>query len=253
MNSIITSVCALGICLNITSDSAAADANGNIIVNSGSGMTVALDSKVNTGIDLGEGGDQNVIKGNGNIKTEARSLEKFKAIKISGAFDIAAQKGDKANIKITCDGNLLPHILSKISNGELSIAPDSPVSSKNKIRIELCISGEVNRIEMSGACTAVFKDMAASSLLLNLDGTSSATLFGKADSFEVDMNGISSLKADELKAKVTSVSVSGTCKADVFASEKLTANISGIGTVNYYGNPKDIVKEISLLGQLNKK
>ncbi len=253
MNRIIVSACALAICTNITSDLFAVDSNGNIIVNNSGGMTIALDSKVNTGIDLGEGGDKNLIKGNGDIKTETRNLEKFKVIKFSGAFEIVSQKGDRPNIKITCDSNLLPHIQSKISKEELSIMPDSPVSCKNKIKIELCTAGDVNRIELSGACTMVYKDIVASKLSLNLDGTSSATLSGNADVFEADISGTSSLKADELKTKVTSVAVAGTGKADVFASDKLTANISGIGNVNYYGNPKEVVKDISLLGQLNKK
>jgi hypothetical protein len=252
MNKLIASLCALAVCLNITSDSVAADSNGNIIVNNGGGMSIAVDSKVNTGIDLGEGGDKNVIKGNGDIKAETRNLEKFKSVKISGAFDVVSRKGDRANVKITCDSNLLPHILSKISNEELSITPDSPISCKNKIKIELCAS-EVNRVELSGACVLLFNDIDAARFLLDLDGTSSATLSGKADVFEVDMTGTCSLKADELKTKVTSVSVAGTGKADVFASEKLTANISGVGTVNYYGEPKDIVKNISGLGRLNKK
>jgi hypothetical protein len=253
MNRFITSACALAVCLNISSNSVAADSNGNIIVNNSGGMTIAVDSKVNTGIDLGEGGDKNVIKGNGNIKTETRKLEEFKAIKISGAFDVVAIKGDSPSIKITCDSNLIPHILSKVLKEELSIMPDRPISCKNKVKIELCVSGGASRVDLSGACALMFKDIATGGFTLNLDGVSSATISGKADVFESNIAGACSLKADELKAKVTSVSISGTGKADVFASEKLTANISGIGVVNYYGNPKDVVKDVSLLGQLNKK
>lgn len=253
MNRIIVPTCALIICLNITSDSTAADANGNIIVNNGGGMTVAVDSKVNTGISLGEGGDRNIIKGNGDIKTDTRSLEKFKSIKISGAFDVASQKGDIPSVKIYCDSNIIPHIQTKISNGELSIAPDSPISCKNRIKIEICSSAEVNKIELSGACSLVCPGISTAGFILSLDGTSSANLSGKSDEFKVNISGACSLKADELKAQVTSISVSGTGKADVFASEKLTVEISGIGVVNYYGNPKEIAKNISLLGQLNKK
>lgn len=255
MNRIIVSACALVICLNITSDSAAVDSNGNIIMNNSGGITIAVDSKskVNTGIDLGEGGDKNVIKGNGDIKTEARNLPKFKSIKISGAFDVVTKKGEVANVKISCDSNILPHIQAKVSNEELSISPDAPISCKNKIKIELCTSVEVNKIDLSGACALVLKDIVATGFSLNLDGTSSAELTGKADLFEANMSGVCSLKADELKAKTTSIAVSGTGKADVFASDKLKASITGIGTVNYYGNPKDVVKDISLLGQLNKK
>lgn len=254
MNRVFVLLCVLVVSLTIATDSLAADSNGNIIVNTGGGgMTIAVDSKVNTGIDLGEGGDKNVVRGNGVLKTETRNLDKFKSVEISGAFDVVSQKSDKASVKITCDSNLLPHIKTKISNGELSIAPDAPISCKNKIKIEICSSGELNKIEMSGASLLVCSDISVSGFLLNLDGTSSATLSGKADEFKVNITGACSLKADDLKSKVTSISVSGTGKADVFASEKITADISGIGIVNYYGNPKDIVKNISLLGQLNKK
>ncbi len=254
MNGLVISLCAVLVCLNLAINSYAVDSNGNIIVNNGGGgLTIAVDSKVNTGIDLGEGGDKNILKGNGDIKTELRNLEKFKSIKISGAFDVVVQKADRANVKITCDSNILSHIQSKISKEGLSISPDIPISCKNRIKIELCYSGEVGRIELSGACVLDFKDIVTSAFILNLDGTSSATLSGKADVLEVNMSGACSLKADDFKAKVASVSVAGTGKADVFASEKLTADISGIGNVNYYGDPKAIVKNISGLGRLNKK
>ena len=131
--------------------------------------------------------------------------------------------------------------------------PDTPISSKNKIKIDLCTSGEVSRLDLSGACALVFKDIAVAGFTLNIDGASSVALSGKADVFEADIAGTCTLKAVELKTKATSVSVAGTGKADVFASEKLTVNISGLGAVNYYGEPKEIVKDISLLGQLNKK
>ena len=50
---------------------------------------------------------------------------------------------------------------------------------------------------------------------------------------------------NDLAANDVSVSISGSGNADVRASGKLTANISGAGNVSYSGNPTSIVKDIS--------
>ena len=231
----------------------AGDGDGSIVVNSDRSTNVAVNSSINAGVDLGEGADKNLVKGNGEMRTEARELGKMKSLKMSGAFDVVLGKGDKAGLKITCDSNILPHVTSKLADGELSIGTDAPISCKGMIRVELATPEEVVKVEQAGACKFIMKDMSSARFQLILTGTSTAEISGKTDLFEVNIQGACSLDARTFKSKEASVSVSGAGKADISVDEKLTAKITGLGTINYYGEPKDIVKNIAGLGSLNKK
>ncbi|HBC89136.1 MAG TPA: hypothetical protein DCZ94_19530 [Lentisphaeria bacterium] len=232
----------------------AADKDGNTIINNDNSKTISINSNVNTGINLGGGADdKNLIKGNGEIKTETRDLEKFKALELAGAFDVILSKGDSAKVKISIDSNILPHITSKVRNGKLAIGIDAPISCKNAIKVEITSPDEIGSVEESGTCKFSIKDMTSSKFEMSLIGSSSADISGKADSFEVEIQGTCSLNAKDFKTKETSISVSGTAKADITVSDKLTAKIAGLGSITYYGDPKEVVKDISGLGKLNRK
>ena len=55
-----------------------------------------------------------------------------------------------------------------------------------------------------------------------------------------------------MKAKKVRVDLSGASHATVYSSEELWADISGVGVVNYSGNPRIIKKRISGLGSIKQ-
>ena len=56
-----------------------------------------------------------------------------------------------------------------------------------------------------------------------------------------------------LIAKEAEVSVNGAAKLYVYASEKLTASVNGIGNIIYDGNPPVVVPQINGLGKIKSK
>jgi hypothetical protein len=53
-----------------------------------------------------------------------------------------------------------------------------------------------------------------------------------------------------VKAKADSTGVGS---LDVYATEQLEAKATGIGEINYYGNPKVIKKDASGIGSINER
>jgi len=250
----LVSVAAL-VCITVSSGTQAADENGNVIINrKEGGTTVSVKSEVNTGIDLGKG-NENLIRGNGKMASDTREIGEFGDLEVSGAFDIVCLKGENDSVKITCDSNILPHIVTKVAGTALSISADAPLSLKNPVKIEIVSkSGDIAGAKMSSSCKLKAVDVARDAAFsIALEGASSAELSGKTDDFKATLKGACSLNAKELKTKTAAITVSGAGKAEVSASEKLSANITGLGSIDYYGDPKDVVKNISGLGSLNKK
>jgi hypothetical protein len=60
------------------------------------------------------------IRGNGNIKTDERTISAFANIHASGAFTIEWQNG-APSLRITTDENLLPYIDNQISGDTLRL------------------------------------------------------------------------------------------------------------------------------------
>ena len=50
-----------------------------------------------------------------------------------------------------------------------------------------------------------------------------------------------------------SVNSSGAAEATVYASEDLSVSASGAGTVNYYGDPKNVSENVSGGASISKK
>ena len=79
-----------------------------------------------------------------------------------------------------------------------------------------------------------------------MSGVADITLGGETTNSDMSVSGKANINAYELKSKNANCSVSGMGYIDLYASERLSAHVSGIGKINYKGNPID--KELSTSG-----
>jgi hypothetical protein len=56
--------------------------------------------------------------------------------------------------------------------------------------------------------------------------------------------------AKALLAEEVDISLEGIGAAKVYASDKLRAVVQGIGSLNYYGNPRSVKKDVSGIGSV---
>ena len=86
-----------------------------------------------------------------------------------------------------------------------------------------------------------------------MDGSGDVKASGKTGEFVANINGAVDLEAKELRSERVRISVSGSSDSSVYASNSLQVDISGVGDVYYYGNPEEIIEEISGVGEIIKK
>ena len=65
------------------------------------------------------------------------------------------------------------------------------------------------------------------------------------------MSGAGGYNAANLRSHSCTISISGVGGAKVFADQTLNAQVSGVGGVEYYGNPSDVQTEVSGLGSID--
>ena len=191
------------------------------------------------------------IRGNGQIKTEARPLTAFSNVDASGAFEIEWQNGPPA-LRITTDENLLAYIESDVSGDTLRLRTREHVWPTHGIKVVISSPTQTGG-KMRGAVKLTVKQLSGPIFALESKGASEVTLDGSIGRLLVDMTGASQLAAEGLQAKTAEISTTGAGDADVTVSDTLKVVITGAGKVTYSGNPPTIKKQITGAGSIHHK
>ncbi len=205
---------------------------------------------------IGWNGDH--YTGSGNVRTEARNVGSFIGVKTSGSIDIEISEGASYSVSVEDDDNILPIIITKVENGTLNVYYKNNTSISDdhaKVYIKapsldkVISSGSANititdgikndrEIEISVSGSGDIKGgVDAPKISASIGGSGNVSLEGRTKDFEGKVSGSGDLNCSDLQSENTTVSVSGSGNARVFASISLKARVSGSGDVYYRGNP----------------
>lgn len=192
------------------------------------------------------------VRGSGDLDRETRTVENFKEIEVGGAFEVFIKVGENTSLEIEGDDNLLQYIRTRVKGDRLEIDTRKNIRPKKDLVIRIT-TPELEKIISSGASTVSVSNINSEVFKIILSGASSINLDGSTDKFRVEMSGAGSLDAYNLKAKDVDISISGACSADVYASEYLDAEVSGVGSIEYAGNPSKVNTNVSGVGSISRK
>jgi len=195
---------------------------------------------------------QRGVAGSGNRKTEKREVKTFNAIDTSGAYNINVTCQKPATFEIEADDNILPLIKAEVRDGVLFVSNDQEFHSSKTPSLRISLP-DLTKLTNSGAGTVNIVGANSNQLDLDLTGTASIDAGGNAKSLTISSTGAGKRNADNLHAEKARVSVSGAASVDVYATEQLDVDISGVGKVSYSGNPKVVHKNVSGIGSVNPK
>lgn len=220
------------------------------------------------------GGD-NRVQGNGNIETEDRAVSSFTKLEVRGDIKVNVSQGDTEKVQIEADENLIDYIEIK-QEGELLIIKtrdDFNLNATGDMRVSVT-SPQFKSIHVSGACDIIGQtkivssekldlrvsgagdikmEVDAPSLEVDISGAGTVNLKGQTKDFDLGLSGAANAHCFDLLSENTKVGISGAGDAEVYASVKLDARVSGAGVVSYKGDATDVKKNISGAGTVNKK
>src|SRR6476646_2771535 len=191
------------------------------------------------------------IRGNGQIKPEARSIATFADVDVRGAFEIEWQHGPPA-VRVTTDENLLPYVENNVSDDTLHLRTRGHVWPTHGIKIVISSPTRTGG-RIRGAVKLTVKQLSGPSFAVEAKGASQISLDGNVDRPLVDMTGASHLAADGLQAKSAEISTTGAGDAEVAVTDALNVVITGAGKVTYSGNARTIKKQITGAGSIRHK
>ena len=186
------------------------------------------------------------------MKLDKRSVPAFTAVDISGAYEVEIVAQKEQSVEIEGDDNLLPLIKTEVRNGVLKISNEKSLSTRNKIRLRISVQ-QLDGIETSGLSNIVATNVKSDEFKIDTSGASELKVSGEAKSVSIDSSGAGNIDTKDLRAEKVNVSSSGAATAEVYATEELTASVSGGGNVDYYGNPKTVKEDKSGAGTITKR
>jgi len=105
-------------------------------------------------------------------------------------------------------------------------------------------------VEISGAADVRLDALDTDELRFDVSGAGDGRLAGRAGMLVITLSGTGKIRAEELKTKAAKVSISGAGGARLWVTDMLSASISGIGDVDYFGSPGKVSREVSGLGSI---
>lgn len=202
--------------------------------------------------------------------SENRDVSGFDAVEFSTFGKLNIMQGDVESLNISGPDNLVPEVRTSVRNGRLIIETDEgltirPISKNIEMTFTLVVKdltslsisglGDVQvetlstpslDINMSGAGRIVQNQITTDDLTINLSGLGGIEISGQAAQAEIDISGAGSVDAPDLQVQTARVNVSGLGGATLWVTEQLTGDISGAGSISYYGDPQTITTSSGL-------
>lgn len=216
---------------------------------------------------------QQKVYGN-DIKTlKERSISSFSEIEITGFFKVELKQNNNCKLEIETDENLHKFIEVNVSNNTLIIDFDEDYKLGKNEEIKLYISfNKLESLEITGAAHLYNKSVmeldefeldisGAAEVNLNLNanymkseinGAADLNFKGIVNKAKIEFNGAGNISAFDLITNIFIIELAGAGSAEIYVDKELYAEISGIGSIDYKGNPSKIIKDISLFGALSK-
>ncbi len=209
-----------------------------------------------------------IVRGNGDVITEDRSVSSFDAIRVSGSFEIFLEQGTSESLRIEADENLMDIIKTEVRSGILTIYTQGNIIHAESMKVyitfvnidDIDISGAVELtgkgmlsfsdidIEASGAAE-IDLNLQADDLEIDLSGSTEVDLAGKASKMSLEVSGAAELFAEDFELERCDISISGAGSAIVNVRDELDVDISGAASVRYKGQPR-VSQNVSGAGKI---
>lgn len=183
----------------------------------------------------------------------------FDRVELGGSAQVKLQQGETDEVFIVGDAQEQDGVSITLNQGRLDFRSSSgwKMWPAKRLQVEvtvrqlqeLVLSGASDlhapakfsagplRVKLSGAGSARFDDLYAERLEFSISGAGEGLLRGQVNLLDLRISGKGRLAADELRAHVAHVRISGIGNADLWVSEKLNLDVSGVGQVAYWGQP----------------
>jgi hypothetical protein len=202
-------------------------------------------------------------------------FKNFDAVQVGGAYHVRMKKGDNFAVRARGDQQGIENLKAKQNGSTLEFESDENFwdftkNNRENVLIEITMP-TLKNVDLSGAVKSEISGfdedkceisqsgavqtnigINANRLELDLSGAAKTTIAGRTDELQLSASGACNVEAGSFRVKSADINLSGASKATVFVTEKLSADASGVSSVNYSGNPSNVTTDVSGASKVRK-
>lgn len=200
--------------------------------------------------------DKHIVKGNGSIGSEERSIANFSRVRMECEGTIQIDRGPAFKVVVTDDDNLLSYVKTRLVGDELKVSyKDNTWVRKGSLVVKVTMPDlSAVKVDSKGTIDVIGTFNIAGTLSTSVDGLGKIYVRdAQANEIKVNIGGKGDVYAFGLKAKKATVKIDGMGDAEINVADAMDVNISGSGDVYYMGNPPVITTKISGKGKIIKR
>ncbi len=213
------------------------------------------------------------VRGSGVTVTETREVSNFDRVELQSIGELSIIQGEPESLTIEAESNIVRRIKTDVWGSTLTIEftggglgdviPTEPIryelTMKDISGVQLSGAGRIYSasvatrnldLDVSGVGDIIIDSLEADDLEVNLTGAGTIDLAGQIRDQDVKLSSVGNYSAGGLESYRARITLSGAGTATLWVTEELDVKISGVGSVDFYGNPV-VTQDISGLGRLN--
>ncbi len=200
---------------------------------------------------------------NGSIPADAKwfHLDNFNEVDMNIPATVKINQGDEYTVAVHGPSRVKENVEIRVEGGKLKVGYDAGLfdifdgynisdiqilitmpkltrvegSGANQIELR-GVKGEKLVIELNGACR-LEGEADVREVKLEMNGSSTVELEGRAELVDADITGASKLRAFDMIADTYNLEIVGASHAEINAQKEIKGEISGAGEVQYKGTP----------------
>ena len=192
------------------------------------------------------------VHGSGNVVSEKRDLSGFKAVDVSGVFQVEIVAQKEFSVEVVSDDNILPLISTSVDDGTLRIECEKRIKSASPVIVRIS-APDIDNLQVSGAANVTLSGVKNPNLGINSSGAAKVTVSGETAKFAIDVSGATKIFANDLKAVDANIDGSGASYIETSVTGELRSDLSGASRVVYSGSPSNVVTETSGASRVSQK
>jgi Putative auto-transporter adhesin, head GIN domain len=211
-------------------------------------------------------------KGSGHIITESRNLAPFTAVDVSNSIDVELQQGDKCEVIVEADDNIIKYIETETVGGELKINLKHNTSIRNGTMRVRVVSPQYNGVKTSASANVISHNTITNANKISIEANSSSeielqldapyvqvdasssaniTLIGRTKQANVSTSSSSDVNMSDLKAETVDAEANSSSSLSIFASLNIAAKASSSADIRYKGGATNVQKNVSSSGSIS--
>ena len=183
---------------------------------------------------------------------QARTLPAFTAISSKGPINMVVRVGEKQSVTVRGDDKFIARVETRVMGNDLVV---THLGEKNNVNIRddmqvIVTLPALKGFHVQGAGLADLKNISGERVDITFEGAGRLIATGKVKLLKLNAEGVGDVDTRGLLAQQANVSFQGIGAVKVYASERLDASVQGMGSLNYYGNPKTVNKSVEGIGSV---